>query len=64
MPLEQRTVGALQGYEFYLNEQTPTVGILRLKTDKGPLFVMVTKQSLATLEQACRECAAELQEAQ
>lgn len=64
MPSEKQAAGFLQGYEFYLNEQTPTLGILQLKTDKGPLFLMVTKQALAKLEQACRECAEELQETQ
>jgi len=64
MALEPHTAGFLEGYEFYRNEQQPTVGILQLKTDKGPLFLTVTKQALLKLETACRECAADLQEAQ
>lgn len=64
MALERQSAGFLQGYEFYQNEQQPTVGILQLKTDKGPLFLTVTKQALLKLETACRECAVKLQEAQ
>jgi hypothetical protein len=62
MPLERHVAGFLQGYEFHRNEQMPTLGLLRLKTDRGLLFLTVTKQSLIKLEQACRGCAEQLQE--
>jgi len=63
MPLERPISGFLQDYKFYRNEQMPTVGLLRLKTDRGLLYLTMTKQSLAKLEQACRECSEELKAA-
>jgi hypothetical protein len=64
MALEQHSAGFLKGYQLYLNEQTPTLGLLRLDTDKDPLFLTVTRQSLRMLADACRECAEQLTEAQ
>jgi hypothetical protein len=64
MALERRTAGLLKGYQMYRNEEAPTLGILRLDTDKDPVFLTVTRKALLMLADACRECAKELQEVQ
>ena len=69
MPEERRTpehltAEMLRGYKFFHHPEMPTVGILRLDTDGQQHFVMVTKQLLHHLADACTKHADDLQETQ
>ena len=54
----------LRGYRFFHHPDMPTVGILRLDTENDHHFVMVTKQGLRHLSDACLKHAEDLAETQ
>ncbi len=64
MTLEQQKAEMLRGYRFFPHPDMPTVGILRLDTDTENHFVLVTKQGLQHLADACLKHADDLEETQ
>ena len=64
MKSERQKAEMLRGYQFFRHPETPTVGILRIDTDNQKHFVMVTKQGLQKLAEACLKHADELEQTQ
>jgi hypothetical protein len=63
MPLEHEMAEPLTGSHFFLHAENPGLGILRLDTKSDQRWLLVTRQSLLALAEACAKHADELQEA-
>jgi len=64
MTEERLKAEMLKGYHFFHHPDLPTVGILRLDTENENHFVMVTKEGLQHLAEACLKHADDLKETQ
>ena len=64
MTLEPIKAEMLRGYRFFHHPDMPTIGFLRLDTENEKHFVMVTRQGLRKLGDACLKHADELSETQ
>ena len=64
MPLEHEMAEPLAGHHFFLHQDNPSVGILRLDTKNDQRWLLVTRTSLLALSEACAKHAEELQEIQ
>ena len=62
MPLEHEIAEPLTGHHFFLHAENPGVGILRLDTKNDQRWLLMTRQSLLALSEACAKHAEELQE--
>ena len=62
MPLEHEMAEPLAGHHFFLHQDNPSVGILRLDTKNDQRWLLVTRKSLLALSEACAKHAEELQE--
>jgi len=62
MPLEHEMAEPLTGLHFFLHAERPDLGILRLETKSDQRWLLVTRQSLLALSEACAKHAEELQE--
>jgi len=62
MPLEHEMAEPLTGHHFFLHAENPKFGILRLDTKNDQRWLLVTRQSLLALSEACARHAEELQE--
>ena len=63
MPLEHEMAEPLTGHHFFLHAENPAVGVLRLDTKNDQRWLLMTRQSLLALSEACAKHAAELREA-
>ena len=63
MPLEHEMAELLTGHHFFLHQENPLVGILRLDTKSDQRWWLMTRKSLIALSEACAKYAEELQEA-
>jgi len=64
MTLEHQKAEFLTGYRFFRHPDNPTLGILRLDTKGEPQWVLVSKDGLLALAEACTKHAEELQKVQ
>ena len=64
MTLKPVKAEMLRGYFFFRLPDNQTVGVLRLDTENERHIVMVTKEGLQRLSEACLKHAEELQVAQ
>jgi hypothetical protein len=64
MPLEHEMAEPLAGYHFFLHQDNPSLGILRLDTKNDQRWFLVTRRSLLALSEVCAKYAEELQEVQ
>jgi hypothetical protein len=62
MPLEHEMADPLTGHQFFLHAERPDVGILRLDTKNDQRWLLMTRQSLLALSEACAKHAEELRE--
>ena len=62
MPLEHEIAEPLTGHHFFLHAENPSVGILRLDTKNDQRWLLMTRQSLLALSEACARHAEELKE--
>ena len=62
MPLEHEMAEPLAGHQFFLHAEKAGLGILRLDTKSDQRWLLVTRQSLLALAEACARHAEELQE--
>jgi len=62
MPLEHEMAEPLIGHHFFLHAENADLGILRLDTKNDQRWLLVTRQSLLALSEACARHADELQE--
>ena len=62
MPLEHEMAELLTGHHFFLHAENPSLGILRLDTKNDQRWLLMTRQSLLALSEACARHAEELQE--
>jgi hypothetical protein len=58
------SAGLLTGYKFFVHPDNPTLGVLRLDTKTGKLWVAVTRKGLSELSKACAEHVDDLKEVQ
>ena len=63
MPLEHEMADALTGHHFFLHQDNPKLGILRLDAKGDQRWWLVNRCDLLALSEACARYAAELQEA-
>ena len=61
---DQVQAGLLTGYKFFRHQDNPTLGVLRLDTQNGHQWVLVTRKGLLALAEACLRHADDLTEAQ
>ena len=61
MPLEHEMAEPLTGHHFFLHADNPSLGILRLDTKSDQRWLLMTRQSLLALSEACARHAQELQ---
>jgi hypothetical protein len=59
--MEQVEAKALRGYRFFPHPESPTLGVLRLDTEAGQTWLLVTKKVLMELSQALAEEASKLE---
>jgi hypothetical protein len=64
MPLEHELAAPLTGHHFFLHADNPALGVLRLDIEGDQRWLLVTRQSLLALSEACARHAEELQEPQ
>ena len=62
MPLEHEMAEPLIRHHFFLYADNPRLGILRLDTKNDQRWLLMTRQSLLALSEACAKHAEELQE--
>jgi hypothetical protein len=62
MPLEHEMAEPLTGHHFFLHGEKPGLGILRLDTKSDQRWLLMTRESLLALSDACARHAEELQE--
>jgi hypothetical protein len=62
MPIEHEMAEPLAGYHFFLHQDDPSHGILRLDTSNDQRWLLVTRKTLLALSQACAQYAEELQD--
>jgi hypothetical protein len=62
MPLEHEMADVLTGHHFFLHQDNPSLGILRLDTKDDQRWWLVTRKSLLALSEACAKHAEELAE--
>ena len=63
MPLEHEMAELLTGHHFFLHQENPRLGILRLDTKSDQRWWLMTRKSLIALSEACAKYAEELQDA-
>lgn len=64
MPIEEQSAELLKGYQFWPHPTAPTLVVLRLDTQNGRSWVLVTRSLLLQLAEALKEHADQLQEVQ
>ena len=64
MPLEFEMAEPLTGHHFFLHQEDPGLGILRLDTKGDQRCFLLTRKALLALSEACARYADELQEPQ
>jgi hypothetical protein len=62
MPLEFEMAELLTGHHFFLHQDDPGLGILRLDTRGDQRCFLVTRKDLLALSKACASYAEELQD--
>jgi hypothetical protein len=62
VPLEHEMAEPLTGHHFFLHADNPGLGILRLDTKNDQRWLLMTRQSLLALSEACAKHAEELRE--
>jgi hypothetical protein len=63
MPLEHEMADLLTGHHFFLHQDNPRLGILRLDAKGDQHWWLVTRKDLVALSEACAKYAKELQDA-
>ena len=63
MPLEHEMADFLTGHHFFLHQENPRLGILRLDTKGDQRWWLVTRKDLVALSKACAKYAKELEDA-
>ena len=64
MTVDKPTAELLRAHRFFPHPEDSTLGVLRLDTKNEQHWVLVTKEILLLLSNACAEHAEELQEVQ
>jgi hypothetical protein len=62
VPLEHEMAEPLTGHHFFLHADNPGLGILRLDTKNDQRWLLMTRQSLLALSEACAKHAEEPRE--
>jgi hypothetical protein len=63
MPLEHEMADLLTGHHFFLHQENPSLGILRLDTKDDQRWWLVTRKNLIALSKVCAKYAEELKDA-